>query len=151
MGRYLIVRVIQSGVVALLISMATFFLLFVAGNPVQLMVGETATTQQIAQLNQQLGLNQPILVRYARFANGMLHGDFGESLFMRGEPALQAVLDRLPATLELAAVCLTSTLAIALAAGAAWPPSDETARSTTRSPWARRSGRASRASGWASR
>lgn len=119
MGRYLIVRVIQSGVVAVLISMATFFLLFVAGNPVQLMVGETATTQQIAQLKQQLGLNQPILVRYARFANGMLHGDFGESLFMRGEPALQAVLDRLPATLELAAVCLTSTLAIALAAGAA--------------------------------
>jgi peptide/nickel transport system permease protein len=119
MGRYLIVRVVQSAVVALLISMATFFLLFVAGDPVHLMVGEAATTQDIAQLKSQLGLDQPIAVRYVRFVAGMLRGDFGQSLFMRGEPALRAVLERLPATLELAAVCLATTLGVALAAGAA--------------------------------
>jgi peptide/nickel transport system permease protein len=117
--RYLAVRAVQSVIVVFLISLATFFLLFVAGNPVQLMVGEAATTEQIAQMTHQLGLDQPILVRYARFAAGMLRGDFGQSLFMEGQPALGAVLDRVSATLELAAVALGSTLAIALTLGVA--------------------------------
>jgi ABC-type dipeptide/oligopeptide/nickel transport system permease component len=119
MVRYLAVRAVQAVIVAFLISLATFFLLFVAGNPVHLMVGEAATTEQIAQLSHQMGLDRPILQRYLLFAGGMLRGDFGESLFMRGRPALGAVLERLPATLDLAAICLTTTAAAALALGIA--------------------------------
>ncbi len=119
MVRYLALRIVQAIIVAFLISLATFFLLFIAGNPVHLMVGEGATTGQIAQFSHQLGLDQPILSRYIRFVAGMLAGNFGESLFMRGQPALGAVLARVPATLELAAAALFSTLVLALVLGIA--------------------------------
>jgi peptide/nickel transport system permease protein len=119
MARYIVVRLLQASAVIFLISLSTFFLLFVAGNPVHLLLGESATAEDVARLNHQLGLDQPVLVRYLRFAGGMLRGEFGQSLFMRGEPALGAVLARVPATVELALVALAATLLLALALGIA--------------------------------
>lgn len=119
MARYLLLRIVQAAAVVFLISLTTFFLLFVVGNPVHLLVGESATSDEIRQLTHRLGLDQPLLLQYARFAAGMLRGDFGQSLFMRGEPALQAVLERVPATLELAGACLGTTLLLATPMGIA--------------------------------
>lgn len=119
MTGYLVRRLCQVLIVTFLISLATFFLLFVAGNPVYLMLGQEASSADIQRLTHQLGLDQPVAVRYLRFLNGMLHGDFGQSLFMQGVPALHAVLERMPATLELAGISVALTLGFAISLGIA--------------------------------
>jgi peptide/nickel transport system permease protein len=101
MKQYLIRRIFQIIPVLLILSFIVFTLVFVAGDPVTLMLPEDATQEEIETLREALGLNQPFLVQYGKFLLNMLKGDFGES-FRYHEPSLSIVLERLPATLELA-------------------------------------------------
>jgi peptide/nickel transport system permease protein len=87
------------------ISLVTFLLTFLSGDPVALMLPAEATVEERAAFRQQLGLDQPLHVQYARFLRGALRGDFGQSL-RHNEPALPLVLSKLPATLELATAAL---------------------------------------------
>ncbi|WP_245414209.1 ABC transporter permease [Nitratireductor sp. StC3] len=73
----------------------------VPGDPVGILLGDSATPEQIALMRYELGLDQPLLVQFTTYVTNLLHGDLGNSIFMK-EPVLSLILERLPATLELA-------------------------------------------------
>jgi peptide/nickel transport system permease protein len=97
---YVLKRLAEAVVVCLGISVITFLLLHVAGDPVQLLLSLEAKAEDAKVLRQALGLDQPLYVQYWIFLKGLLRLDFGHSLFIR-EPALALVLERFPATLQL--------------------------------------------------
>jgi ABC-type dipeptide/oligopeptide/nickel transport system permease component len=116
MTRFLLRRVRQALVVCLGISGITFVLLFVAGDPVHLLLPPEATKEDIRLLREKLGLDRPLVLQYARFLGGMARLDFGTSLFVE-EPAMALVLERMPATLELTVAGLAIALLIAVPLG----------------------------------
>ena len=116
MGRYVAERLLQAIVVLIGISTIAFFLLRLTGDPVLLMVRPEATREQIAQLRHAFGFDRPLLVQYLDFLVHALRGDLGISV-RHQEPALGLVLERVPATAELAVVSMGLALVIALPAG----------------------------------
>jgi peptide/nickel transport system permease protein len=72
------------------------------GDPARMMLGAQATQEQVQELRDELGLNDPLPVRYVRFLGGVFQGDFGTSL-MTNRPVVNEMLDRLPYTLQLVA------------------------------------------------
>jgi peptide/nickel transport system permease protein len=73
----------------------------IPGDPVEVMLGETAQQADKERLRQELGLNQPLYVQYGRFMTGIVQGDLGGSYFYR-RPVVQVIAERVPATVELA-------------------------------------------------
>ena len=116
MKRFLLKRFLQTLVVLLGVTAIVFGVVFISGDPVTLMLPPDATEQDAQVLRQQLGLNDPIYVQYGRFLGGLVHGDFGESLRFRS-PALPLLLERLPASAELAGTALAISLVVAIPAG----------------------------------
>lgn len=116
-GRRLLGRLLWA-VPALWLILTMVFLLIhiVPGDPVVQMLGEGARAEDIQQLRHALGLDLPLGVQYVRYLDGVAHADLGVSLRF-GEPVLQIVLDRYPATLELAFVALLVCIAFAVPAG----------------------------------
>src|SRR5207245_10719737 len=86
------------------------------GDPVRLFMPMDIQAKDVNEFRQRLGLNDPLPVQYARFVSGALHGDFGASLRYRRDP-LGLVLERLPATLLLAATAVLLTLLAAVPLG----------------------------------
>ncbi len=107
MGRYILRRLIQLIPVVLGVTILVFTIMFfIPGDPVKLMLGADATPADIAALRQQLGLDDPYLVRLGRFVGGIvLHFDFGESWVYR-TPVTTELLNRFPRTLTIAVVCI---------------------------------------------
>jgi peptide/nickel transport system permease protein len=100
---YLVWRSLQSLLLLWLVTVVVFGLLHLTpGDPASLMLGEQATPEQIRDLRHALGLDEPLISQYARFLNHAIRGDFGTSIRAQ-RPALEVVLERLPATLLLAA------------------------------------------------
>jgi ABC-type dipeptide/oligopeptide/nickel transport system permease component len=93
-----------------------FLILHLTGDPVLLLLPPDATAEDIAKFRTAVGFNDPVAVQYARLLRGVLRGDFGESV-RHGEPALGLVLERLPATFELAGAGLLLALSLAIPAG----------------------------------
>lgn len=116
MGRYLVRMLMQVVPVMFLISIIVFVLVHVTGDPVNLMLPETATEEDREILRAALGLDQPLYQQYFVYIKNVLQGDFGNS-FHYGEPALPLVLERLPATFELAAVAMLIGIVIAVPCG----------------------------------
>ena len=114
MTRYLFNRLSHALIVLLAVSLAVFFVMYKAGDPVELLLPPDATQQQVAAMREHLGLNDPFFVQYGVFLRNALRGDVGNS-FIYGQPALRVVMERLPATLELA------TFAMLLAVGLGIP------------------------------
>lgn len=102
MTRYLVRRVLQTIPVLFLISVIQFGLISAApGGPLKVyLFNPDISPEDIARLERQLGLDQPVPVQYVKWMGSILQGDFGRSYFTH-EPVLASVLDRLPATLEL--------------------------------------------------
>ena len=98
------------------ISVITFLLLHVAGDPVQLLLSIESKAEDAAVLRQALGLDKPLYVQYLIFVKGLLRLDFGTSLFVR-EPALNLVLERFPATMQLTLAGMAIALVIAIPLG----------------------------------
>lgn len=117
MGAYIIRRILQMIPVIFGITLIIFVLVRVSGDPVTLLLPEDAPQEQIEQLRESLGLNRPILEQYVIFLGNLLQGDFGESIRYRGQAALPVVLERLPATLELAGAAIVVALVISLPLG----------------------------------
>lgn len=117
MIRYFLSRILLT-IPALWLILTMVFLLahIVPGDPVQQMLGEGATAQDVAQLRHTLGLDQPILVQYGHYFSGLLRGNLGES-FRFQQPVVSVVLGHYPATLELAAVALLVCAGIGIPAG----------------------------------
>lgn len=109
-------RLLQSGVVLALMSVLAFVGINIVGDPVHLLVSETASQEEVEQVRQQLGLDLPIPQQYLRFVATALQGNLGDS-FVFGRPALELILERAPATLELAFAALTLSVLIGIPLG----------------------------------
>jgi peptide/nickel transport system permease protein len=116
MHAWLVKRIAYSLLTLLAISFIVFSLVRLTGDPVLLFLPPDAPTAEVDRLRRALGFHDPLAVQYARFLTAALSGDVGFSL-KHQEPALRVVLERLPATLELASAAMLVTLAIALPAG----------------------------------
>lgn len=114
--RYLLSRLGQTLVVVFLSLTAVFFLVRLAGDPVLLFLPMDIQAKDVNEFRQRLGFNDPLLVQYGRFVAGAARGDFGESLRYRRD-ALPLVLERMPATLALAAAALGLTFCGAVPLG----------------------------------
>ncbi len=100
---YAIRRVFQSIVVLLVVGLVAFSMFRFVGDPVDNLLGQERTDADIERLRGVLGLDQPFPVQYAKFLRGAVQGNFGVS-YRQGRPVGEIILERLPATLELAAV-----------------------------------------------
>jgi peptide/nickel transport system permease protein len=83
------------------VTLVFFFLHMIPGDPVEVMLGETAQQADKERLREELGLNLPLYVQYGRFIAGAVQGDLGSSYFYR-RPVTQVIVERAPATVELA-------------------------------------------------
>jgi len=101
MFQFLIKRAIQAFVVMFIISIFCFLVQDSLGDPTRELAAMSMSDAERADLKESLGLNDPLLVQYGRFAGRALKGDLGNSYFFK-EPALTVILKKLPATLELA-------------------------------------------------
>jgi peptide/nickel transport system permease protein len=113
---YFIRRLLQLVPVLFIISFIVFSLVHVAGDPVALMLPEDATEQDRNELRAAMGLDKPFLVQYGIYVMNLLKGDFGDS-FRYNEAALPIVLERLPATLELAIASMIVATILAIPLG----------------------------------
>lgn len=115
MTGWLIRRLLQSVFVVVAMTIIVFIGVNVIGDPVEILIAPDADQAERLRVVQSLGLDRPLWEQYGRFLYGALQGDFGKS-FVFGQPALQIILERMPATLELAfcAVLLAVTVGIPL-------------------------------------
>ncbi len=120
---YLSRRLFYAVVSVVAVSVLVFAITHVIGDPVKLMLPLEATAEQRDQVRETLGLNDPMIVQFGRFAWGAVRGDFGNSIWQR-VPALPLVLNRLPATflLSFAAMAIAIIFAVPLGVLAALRP-----------------------------
>src|SRR6185503_17752068 len=116
MKTFLTRRLLQSLVVLLGVSFVVFFILYLTGDPALLLLPPDATAEDIRQFRERMGFNDPFIVQYGRFLGGALRGNFGDSI-RHGEPAFQLVVERMPATFQLAGAALVIALCLAIPAG----------------------------------
>ncbi|WP_459616418.1 ABC transporter permease [Bordetella sp. 2513F-2] len=109
-------RLLQSLLVMLVVALIAFSMFRYVGDPIAGMVGQDTTDAQRAQLRQDLGLNDPFVVQFARFAAHAAMGDFGVSYRQR-RPVSELLAERLPATLELSIVSAIIALVVGIPMG----------------------------------
>ena len=112
MGGFVLRRLLQAIPVLILMSIIVFSLLYIMpGDPAMVILGEFATPETVAALQEELGLNRPAVVQYFTWAGKAATGDLQQSLQLK-IPVSEAIIQRLPVTVEL--ICLALTLAIVL-------------------------------------
>src|SRR5438045_3613167 len=116
MTAYVLRRLLLAVLVIFGVSVVTFFLTFLSGDPAELMLPPGATPEQMASFRREWGFDDPIYVQYGRFLSRAVHGDLGTSL-RHGEPALPMIAERLPATLELTVTAMIVAIAVAIPLG----------------------------------
>lgn len=116
MADYIIRRLLQSVAVVLAMSVIVFFGVHVVGDPVYLLVNPQMDQKDIEAAIRALGLDRPIWEQYFHFVSGALKGDLGRS-FIFGEPALKVILQRMPATFELAIAAMVMAIIIGIPLG----------------------------------
>lgn len=100
-----------------LVSIIVFILGRLTGDPVALLLTETSTFEDKERLTRQLGLDKPLPEQYAIFVWNAVRGDLGRSIRGDHAPALELVLERVPATLQLAAISTSLSFLIGLPLG----------------------------------
>ena len=95
----------QSALVVVIMSFIVFSGVFLVGDPVEILVSDDADQEEREMMIKSMGLDKPVLVQYGIFISKAIKGDLGDS-FVFQEPALLLILDRMPATMELAIVAL---------------------------------------------
>ncbi len=117
MLRYLVRRLLLTIPVLLGVATLVFALIhFIPGDPAQAMLGEGASPEEVAQLRGRLGLDRPLLVQYSTYLAGLARGDLGVSL-RNDQPVRQQILERMPATAELAFASMLVAVCFALPLG----------------------------------
>jgi peptide/nickel transport system permease protein len=116
MFAFAIRRLIQAAGVMLVVALISFLMFRFVGDPVNQLVGVDTTPEQRAQLRQDLGLNDPVHVQFARFIGKAARFDFGISYQIK-QPVAQLIASRLPATLELSFVSAVFALLVGLPMG----------------------------------
>jgi peptide/nickel transport system permease protein len=117
MQRYIVRRLLQAVLTLFLVSVIVFILGRLTGDPVALLLTEYSTEEDKILITKQLGLDKPLPEQYAIFISNALRGDLGRSIRGERAPALKLVLERLPATIELAAIAVLVSFLIGLPLG----------------------------------
>jgi peptide/nickel transport system permease protein len=116
MQRYIVGRLVQAVVSMFVVSMVVFALVRLSGDPIQIMAPPEASQKDIAAMRAHLGLDRPWPVQYWWFITRALQGDFGQSVRFR-RPALDLILERYGATLELGSLAVFIVIVVALPVG----------------------------------
>ncbi len=125
MTHFVLKRLLGAAFVVWVVVTLVFVLIHATGNPIAVLAPETMNAHDRAVLAASLGLDRPILVQYARYIGGVLHGDLGLSYYS-GQPAMQLILERVPVTGELVALAIGIATVSGLPFGifaALWPGS----------------------------
>ena len=116
MIKYIIKRLWQSGILAFIMSLIVFFGMYVVGDPVEMLSDEDWTEEDKIELAIELGLDKPLHEQYLNFAGDIVKGDFGVS-FVYNRPVLDLIIERLPATIEIALLAMVIGLGIGIPLG----------------------------------
>jgi peptide/nickel transport system permease protein len=116
MQRYLLFRLIQSVLILVGVLFIVFFMLRLTGDPASLMVSRNATPEQIEAVRKEMGFDRPVLIQFLDFTGDALTGDFGLSVRYR-QPALKLILERVPASIELATASLLFAIILGVPLG----------------------------------
>lgn len=116
MIRFIVHRLMQSVIVVIGVTLVTFLLIHLSGDPVVAMADQNWTDEQIESVRESLGLDRPWYVQYGKFLGRLAQGDLGVS-WRQQQPALDLVLERLPATLQLAAAAFALSLVVSVPVG----------------------------------
>jgi peptide/nickel transport system permease protein len=116
MFAFIVRRIIQALLVMLIIGMVGFVIQNQMGDPVRDLVGERVTPAERAVIRDQLGLNDPFYIQYFRFVKKACQGDLGLSFFYK-KPALEVIVSKAPATIELVIVTAIILIVISIPAG----------------------------------
>jgi len=116
MQRYIAMRIFYALISLILLSITIFCLVRITGDPAVLMADPGAKEEDLRAIRKEFGLDKPWPVQYAVFVSSLVRGDFGKSIYYR-VPALDLYLQRLPASLLLAAVAMTISLIIGIPTG----------------------------------
>ena len=117
MGKYALRRIIQMIPVLLIVSIVVFLIIhLIPGDPAQLIAGSNATPEQIEALRSEYGLDQPLWVQYLIWLRNVVTGNLGNSI-VNGFPVNTLIMQRIPATVELAAASALIGALIALPLG----------------------------------
>ncbi|KLN59573.1 ABC transporter permease [Kiloniella spongiae] len=113
---YIIRRVFQSVIVLLVVGLVAFAMFRFVGDPIENMLGQERTQEDVERLRSKLGLDQPFVFQYWKFLKAAVQGDFGVS-YRQGRPVAEILIERAPSTLELAAVSGTLAMLFGLGLG----------------------------------
>lgn len=116
MATWLARRLVQALFVVLAMTVIVFIGVNVIGNPVDILISPEADQAERLRAIAALGLDKPLWQQYLVFLGGILHGDFGRS-FVFNEPAMRIIMQRLPATLELAFMAVLISVVVGIPAG----------------------------------
>ena len=116
MQRYFLIKIGQSILLLLGVFLVVFMIVRITGDPASLMLSREATPEQVEAFREKMGFNRPLLIQFFDFASKAIVGDFGNSLHFR-TPALPLVLERLPATVQLAAAGLFMAVVVGIPLG----------------------------------
>lgn len=117
MYKYIFKRLLMMIPVIIGITFIIFFILnLTPGDPAELILGSEATEEAIAELRDQLGLNDPLLVQYGRYMGRLIQGDMGQS-YTTGRDIFDSIIERFPTTLRLALTAMGISLLIAIPLG----------------------------------
>ncbi len=116
MTKYILNRLFHSVLVMFTISFIVFFIMFKAGDPVELMLPPDATQQDVIDMRVALGLDKSFIVQYQKFLGNVVEGNLGNS-FIYGQPALDIVFERMPATMELAVISMIISILVGIPLG----------------------------------
>jgi peptide/nickel transport system permease protein len=116
MQRYFLSKLGPSILLLFGVLLLVFAMVRVTGDPATLMMSRQASPEDMEEFRERMGFNDPLLVQFGRFMSGAIVGDFGNSLHFK-TPAMPMVLDRLPATLQLAFTALVFAVVIGVPLG----------------------------------
>ena len=117
--RYIVRRLLQSVIVIFGVSVVAFGMLFLTGDPAEVILGPSADRMTVAQIEEyrvKMGFDRPWYVQYLSFVGNAFQGEFGYS-FIRHQPAYEVIAERLPATLKLAAFAFLLSLTVSIPLG----------------------------------
>ncbi len=117
MFRFVVTRFFHAIVSLWVITVIVFSLSHLTGDPVNALLPDDATPQQIEALTKHLGLDRPLHVQYLTFIQNAAAGDFGQSTKWKGNTAAEVVLERLPATLKLGGLAMLISVVVAIPLG----------------------------------
>jgi ABC-type dipeptide/oligopeptide/nickel transport system permease component len=116
MHRYILSKLVQMLLVLMGVLFIVFFMVRLTGDPTRVILSREATQEQVEEFKHKMGWDRPLLIQFIDFVGNAFIGNFGDSLLYR-TPALPLILERIPATVELAVVALFMAIIIGIPLG----------------------------------